>query len=65
MHIAKICSAETSLVKPDVSELETGGSGISMNSDDFGETTMTKHEDWRTFLIRYLKNLGHITDRKV
>jgi hypothetical protein len=27
--------------------------------------TMTDPNDWRTPLIRYLKNLGHIADRKV
>jgi hypothetical protein len=57
MHNAKIYSA-----KPDVLELETRGSGISRGSDNLGETTTAEPVDWRTPLIRYLENPGHVID---
>jgi hypothetical protein len=62
MHNAKICSAEPSSAKLNVSKSETGGSGISRGSDDLGETTMVEPMDWRTPLIRYLENPGHVID---
>jgi hypothetical protein len=36
------------LEKTDVSESETGGSGISRGSDDLDEIAIAKPEDWRT-----------------
>jgi hypothetical protein len=63
--IAKIYSAGTSSAKPDGPELETGGSGISRGSDDLSETMMAKPVDWRTPLIHYLENHGHVIDTKV
>jgi hypothetical protein len=65
MHSAEIWSAETSSVKSDAPELETGGSGISRGSDDLGETAMVKSEDWRAAMVRYLENHGYVIDRKV
>jgi hypothetical protein len=62
MHNAKICSAEPSSAKLNVSKSETGGSGISRGSDDLGETTMVEPVDWRTPLIRYLDNPDHVID---
>jgi hypothetical protein len=65
MHRAKICSIGPSSAKPDVPELETGGSGISRGSDDLSATMMADPDDWRTPLVRYLENHGHIADWKV
>jgi hypothetical protein len=48
--------------KPDVLELETGGSGICKGSNDLGKTAMVEHVDWRTPLIRYLGNPSHAID---
>jgi hypothetical protein len=62
MHNAKICSAELSSAKSDVPKSETGGSGISRGSDDLGETMTTEPVDWRTPLICYLENPGHVID---
>jgi hypothetical protein len=65
MRSAKICSAEPSSAKPDSLVSETGGSKISRTSDKSSETMTTDPDDWRTPLIRYLENSGHIVDRKV
>jgi hypothetical protein len=65
MQGVEIYSAESSSAKSDGSISETGGSGISRSSDDLGETTMGKADDWRPPLIRYLESHGHIIDRKV
>jgi hypothetical protein len=62
MYNAKICSAEPSSAKPDVPESEIRGSGISRGLDDLDETTMVELVDWRTPLIRYLENPGHVID---
>jgi hypothetical protein len=62
MHNAKICSAEPSSAKLDVSKSQIGGSGIARGSDDLGETTMAEPVDWRTPPIHYLENPGHIID---
>jgi hypothetical protein len=65
MHSAKICSTKQSSAKLDVLELKTGGSGISRGSDDLSETTAVEPVDWRTPLIHYLENHGHVIDTKV
>jgi hypothetical protein len=65
MHIAKICSTEPSSTKPDVPDSEAGGSGISRGSDDLAETVAVEPMDWRTLLILYLDNPGHVIDTKV
>jgi hypothetical protein len=44
---------------------ETRGSRISRNSDDTSKMTMANPDDWRTLLVHYLENPGHIADRKV
>jgi hypothetical protein len=64
MHSAKICSVEQSSTKLDVPELETRGSGICRGSDDLGKIAATVHVDWRTPLIHYLENLGHVLIQK-
>jgi hypothetical protein len=65
MHSAKIYSTEQRSTKPNVLELETGGSNISRGSDDLGKITAVEPMDWRTSLIHYLGNLGHVIDTKV
>jgi hypothetical protein len=60
MHNAKIYYAESSSVKSDVPESETGGSDISRGLDDLGETATVEPVDWRTPLIHYLENPGHV-----
>jgi hypothetical protein len=65
MHSAKIYSAEQSSAKSDFSKLETGGSGIYRGLDDLGKIAAAKPVDWRTPLIHYLENLGHVIDTKV
>jgi hypothetical protein len=65
MHSAKICSAGPTTAKPDVSESEIGGSGISRGSDELDDTATVEPEDCRTLLIRYLENLGPIIYTKV
>jgi hypothetical protein len=65
MYGAIICSAELSSAKPDGSVSETGRSIISRISDKASETTTVDPDDWRTPLVRYLENSGHIADRKV
>jgi hypothetical protein len=65
MHNVKIYSAEPSSTKLDVSISEIRGSRIFRILDESSETTMADPDDWRTPLIRYLENPGHIADRKV
>jgi hypothetical protein len=65
MHGAIICSTDPSSAKLDGPISETGGPRISKNSDKSSETTTGDPDDWRTPLVRYLENPGHIADRKV
>jgi hypothetical protein len=44
---------------------ETGGSRIFRISDEVSKTTTADPDDWRTPLVCYLENPGHIADRKV
>jgi hypothetical protein len=62
---AIVYSVGSGLAKPDSLVSETRGSKISRITDESSETTMADLDDWRTPLVRYLENLGHITDRKV
>jgi hypothetical protein len=62
MQSVEICSVEPSSAKSDDPVLETRGSEISKSLDNLGETTT---DDWRTPLVRYLENPGHIVDKKV
>jgi hypothetical protein len=43
---------------------KTGGSRISRSSDNSSETTAVEPDDWRTPLVCYLENPGHIADKK-
>jgi hypothetical protein len=65
MHGAIICSGEPSSTKLDGLVSEIGGSGIFRKSDESSKTTMIDPDDWRTPLVRYLENPGHIAVRKV
>jgi hypothetical protein len=65
MCSATICSVGLSPTKLDSSVSETGGSKISRTSDKSSETMTVDPDDWRTPLVRYLENPGHIADRKV
>jgi hypothetical protein len=65
MCSATVYSIEPSLAKLDTPVSETGGSKISRTSDKSSETMMADPNDWRTLLVRYLENPGHIAGRKV
>jgi hypothetical protein len=65
MCSATICSAEPSSAKLDGPVSETGGSGISRILDESNEMMTTDPDDWRTPLICYLENPGHIAGRRV
>jgi ribonuclease HI len=65
IHNAMVCSIEPSLAKPDVLVSETEGSRISRISNEASKTTTVDPDDWRTPLVRYLENHGHVADRKV
>jgi hypothetical protein len=65
MCSAIICSTEPSSAKPDGPVFETEGLIISVTSNESSETMMTDPNDWRTPLVCYLENPGHIADWKV
>jgi hypothetical protein len=65
MHGVTICSTEPSSAKSDGLVFETRGSRISRNSDESSEMMTFNPYYWRTPLVRYLENPGHIADRKV
>jgi hypothetical protein len=62
---ATICSAEPSSATPDCSISETEGSRIFRTSDESSKMMTANPDDWRTPLVRYLENPGHIANRKV
>jgi hypothetical protein len=61
----KIHSTESDSAKPDGPVSETRGFRISRNLDNLSETMTTDPDDWRTPLVCYFENPGHIADRKV
>jgi hypothetical protein len=65
MHNATICSTEPSSAKSDSPVLEIRGSKNSRNSNELSEMTMIDPDYWRTPLVHYFENPGHIADRKV
>jgi hypothetical protein len=65
MRSAEICSAEPGSAKLDGPVLETRGSRISRNLIDSRKTMTADPDDWRTPLVCYLENPGHIANRKV
>jgi hypothetical protein len=65
MHSAVVCSAKPSSAKLDVPVSETRGSRISRISNEASKMMTADPDDWRTPLVCYLENFGHIADRKV
>jgi hypothetical protein len=65
VHSAGICYAEPNSAKPNNPVSKTGGSKFSRTSGKTSKITMAGPDDWKTPLVRYLENTGHITDRKV
>jgi hypothetical protein len=65
MHSAKICYAKPSSAKLDSSVSEMKDSRIFRTSDKSSEMTTADPNDWRTPLVHYLENPGHIADRKL
>jgi hypothetical protein len=65
VHSATICSLGSDPAKLDSPVSGTGGSKISRIMDESSEAMMTDPDDWRTSLICYLENPGHIANRKV
>jgi hypothetical protein len=60
-----VCSVGPCPAKLDGPVSETIGSGICRTLDVASETTMTDPDDWRTHLVCYLENTGHIADGNV
>jgi hypothetical protein len=65
MHSVIACSAESSSAKPDVPIFETGRFEISRILNEASKMMMADPNDWRTPLVCYLENPGHIANRKV
>jgi hypothetical protein len=65
MCSAIIYSAEPSSAKPDGPVSETRGSRIFKILNKSSEMMIANPDDWRTLLVHYLENPGHIVDRKV
>jgi hypothetical protein len=65
MHSAIVYYIGPDPVKPDSPISKTRGSRISRTLDEASETTIADLDDWRTPLVRYLENPGHVADRKV
>jgi hypothetical protein len=65
MYSATIYYGEPSSAKPDCPISNTGGSEIFRITDKSGKTMTADPYDWRTPLVHYLENPGHIADRKV
>jgi hypothetical protein len=65
VHSARIYSVEPNSAEPDSPFSGTGGSGISKTLGETSKTMTAGPDDWRTPLIHYLENPGHIADRKV
>jgi hypothetical protein len=60
-----ICSIRSDPSKPDGSISETRGLKISSTLDKSSEMMTVDPKDWRTPLVHYLENPGHIANRKV
>jgi hypothetical protein len=65
MQGVEICSIEPGSAKSDGSVSETEWSRISRSLGNSSKTMTTEPDDWRTPLVHYLENPGHIADRKV
>jgi hypothetical protein len=65
-----MCNATVYSVGPTPATLdgmvsESRGFEISKITNESSKTMTADHDDWRTLLVRYLKNPGHIANRKV
>jgi hypothetical protein len=65
-----VCSAtnyfaEQSSAEPNSPVYETEGSEIYRTSNEMSKTMTTGLDDWRTPLVHYLENPGHIADIKI
>jgi hypothetical protein len=65
MERATIYSTELSSAKLDGLVFEIGGSKIFRIAGESSKTMTADPDDWRTPLIHYLENPGHIVDRKI
>jgi hypothetical protein len=65
MYSAIVCSVGLSPAKPDSLISKTRVSKNFRITDESSKTATADPDDWRTPLVRYLENLGHITNRKV
>jgi hypothetical protein len=65
MERATIYSTELSSAKLDGLVFEIGGSRIFRITGESSKTMTADPDDWRTPLIHYLENPGHIVDRKI
>jgi hypothetical protein len=65
MCSAIICSTKPHSAKPNGPASEIGGSKIYRILDESYELTMAHPDDWKTPLVHYLENAGHIADSKV
>jgi hypothetical protein len=65
MSSATVCSVGLSPAIPNSLVSETGGSKNSKITDESSKRTTASPDDWRTNLVHYLENPGHIADRKV
>jgi hypothetical protein len=65
MHSVTVYSIGPDPAKLDSLVSETGWYRISRTSNKTSEITTTDTDDWRTPLVHYLENPGHIATRKV
>jgi hypothetical protein len=65
VHSVRIYFAEPNSAELDSQVPKTRGSRISRTSDETTKTMAVGPDDWRTPLVRYLENFGHIADRNV
>jgi hypothetical protein len=62
---AMVCFVGSGPAKLDSPISKTRGSRISRIMDESIKMMAVDPDDWRTPLVRYLENPGHIADRKV
>jgi hypothetical protein len=65
LHSVRICSTEPNSAELDSPVPKTEGSEISRTLDETSKTMTASSDDWRTPLLSYLENPGHIANRKV
>jgi hypothetical protein len=65
MSSATVCSVGLSPAKLDSPVSKIGGSKNPRITDESSKMMMVDLDDWRTALVHYLENPGHIADRKV